>query len=449
MTSDAVLWTYALAPDVAVDPADGGAFLCTATSQTWVETGETPVLDLLAGFGSSEAQIRDRLRQTNPDNAETRCAALLFRLEGLGLLARGLSSRGRRLVSCVPLRPPAEGPPPRPPEGPLRLSPRALARSERGVMVLEAAGSWCRLAILDRDLLPLLHDLAVGRPATDIASAAAGHASEAIVAILALMAWSGILTGDGDTGWACHDLLVHARTRRGYARVLLGKTYPGRELSEQPASTTIPDHGRRLRLEPPDRSRLLAEDPPYAQVAERRRSTRTHGSDPITSGQLSEFLFRTLHERDGRRPYPSGGACYPLKACLAVHRCLGVAPGLYAYDPVRHELITVGTPGPGVDELLADAANAANVAQTPQILLVLVAQYARTHRTYGDLAYSLILKEVGAVFQAAMMAAAAMGLAACPLGCGNSLLLSDLVGVDPLTEASVGEMTLGSRETPA
>lgn len=117
--------------------------------------------------------------------------------------------------------------------------------------------------------------------------------------------------------------------------------------------------------------------------------------------------------------------------------------------PVRHELITVGTPGPGVDELLADAANAANVAQTPQILLVLVAQYARTHRVYGDLAYSLILKDVGAVFQAAMMAAAAMGLAACPLGCGNSLLLSDLVGVDPLTETSVGEMTLGSRETSA
>ena len=85
------------------------------------------------------------------------------------------------------------------------------------------------------------------------------------------------------------------------------------------------------------------------------------GRDPfaLTSGQLSEFLFRTLHERGGRRPYPSGGACYPLKAYLAVHRCRGIAPGLYAYDPTRHELITVSEPGPGLDRLLADAAAAA------------------------------------------------------------------------------------------
>ena len=108
-----------------------------------------------------------------------------------------------------------------------------------------------------------------------------------------------------------------------------------------------------------------------------------------------------------------------------------MAPGLYAYDPTLHELITVGEPGPGLDRLLADAAAAANVEAPPQILLVLAARYARTQRVYGDLSYSLILKEVGAVFQAAMMAAAAMGLGTCPLGCGNSLLFSELIGVNP------------------
>ena len=43
-----------------------------------------------------------------------------------------------------------------------------------------------------------------------------------------------------------------------------------------------------------------------------------------------------------------------------------------------------------------------------------------------------------------MLAAAAMGLAACPLGCGNSLLFAELAGVDPLVESSVGELMLGS-----
>ena len=63
MTSDAVLWTYALAPDVEVDPGQSGAFLRTATSQTWVEAAdELEVLELLAGAGSSEAQIHAQLR---------------------------------------------------------------------------------------------------------------------------------------------------------------------------------------------------------------------------------------------------------------------------------------------------------------------------------------------------------------------------------------------------
>jgi hypothetical protein len=95
--------------------------------------------------------------------------------------------------------------------------------------------------------------------------------------------------------------------------------------------------------------RLLAEDPPYALVAERQQSIWQQGLMPPKSAQLSEFLFRTLHQREGRRPYPSGGACYPLNAYVAVHRCLGIASGLYAYGPASHELITVGEPGSGFE----------------------------------------------------------------------------------------------------
>jgi SagB-type dehydrogenase family enzyme len=456
MTSDAVLWTYALAPDVNVDldTLHRGAFLRTATGRTWFDDArEVKILALLAGAGSSEAQIHDQLRLSeSDDDIETCCAALLFRLDRLGLLARILSSGGHQLVSCVPLRPPPEPPPEGPPEGLLRLSPRALARAEGNAVCLEAPGSWARVTIHDRDLLPLLHDLAVGQSAAAVASAAGGHSEEAILAVLTLMSWCGILGGDDDRDeaadreWAGHDLFFHSRTRAGYARLLLGKTHPGEEKAAAPDAVATAAGRRRLALAWPDVPRLLAEDPPFARVCERRQSARRQGSVPLTADQLSEFLFRVLHESGGRRPYPSGGACYPLKAYLAVHNCRGVAPGLYAYDSTRHELITVSEAGPGVDRLLADAAGAANVEHPPQILLVLAAQYARTERVYGDLSYSLILKEVGAVFQAAMMAAAAMGLGTCPLGCGNSLLFSELVGVNPLTETSVGEMMVGSLE---
>jgi SagB-type dehydrogenase family enzyme len=202
----------------------------------------------------------------------------------------------------------------------------------------------------------------------------------------------------------------------------------------------------RLALELPDLAQLIAKDPPYALVSERRRSVRRHGSVALASAQLSEFLFRTLYERSGHRPYPSGGACYPLKAYLAVHRCRGIQPGFYSYDSRVHELISIAEPGGRLDKLLTDAASAANVDQRPQILLVLAARYGYVRRFYRDLSYSLILKEVGAVIQTAMMAGAAMGLATCPLGCGDSVLFSELIGVSPLTETSVGELILGSLE---
>jgi SagB-type dehydrogenase family enzyme len=320
-----------------------------------------------------------------------------------------------------------------------------LVRPERGVVALEVPGAWAKVTIHDRELLPLVHDLATGRSSAELGAEARAHSEEAISEVLALMDWCGLLDGAGADGWSAHDLFLHTQSRMGYARTVLGKTSPGGEPASSAAGATA-DTARRVALRLPDLAHLLAVDPPHALVSERRLSDRRHGSDPLTADQLSEFLFRTLHERGGRRPYPSAGSCYPLRAYLAVHSCAGVEPGLYAYDAAVHELTRIGPPGPGLERLLWNAAGAANIDQPPQMLLVLAARYARTRRVYGDLAYSLILKEVGAVIQTALMSAAAMGLAVCPLGCGDSLLFSDLTGVDTLTETSVGELMLGSRE---
>jgi SagB-type dehydrogenase family enzyme len=447
MSSDAVLWTYALAPDVTVEARDGGALLRTPTGRIQIEgRRERRILELLAGDGCSEADGRRQLLPDEPDGgAETSFAALMYRLDRAGLLARRLNSPGGRLVSCIPLRPPPGALPECRPQDVVRLSPRALAWSDGGVLSVERPGAWARLRIDSRALLPLLHDLAIDRPAGELAAGIAGCSESAILAALALMRWCGLLDSGGqDDGWSSHDLLFHVRTRYGYARTPLGKLSPADERADAPGTSAVAVEGAGVVLPVPDLQRLVAGDPPFASVSERRRSTRQQGSVALTLDQLSEFLFRTLHERGGRRPYPSGGSRYPLNCYLMVHRCGGLPRGLYAYHPARHDLIKVEERGAGLDRMLADAAAAADVGQPPQILLVLAARHARTGRMYGQLTYSLILKEVGAVFQAAMMSAAVMGLAACPLGCGNSLLFSDLLGVNPLTETSVGELMLGT-----
>jgi SagB-type dehydrogenase family enzyme len=235
-------------------------------------------------------------------------------------------------------------------------------------------------------------------------------------------------------------MLFHARTRRGYARMLLGKTNPGKP-DESPVSA---DPGPCIALRLPDLGRLCAEDLSFAEIAARRRSIRQYGANSLTLDQVSEFLFRTLHARDGRRPYPSGGGIYPLQAYLAVGRCIGLAPGGYAYDPLRHALVAVADAGTGLDGLLDEAMGTAGVNERPQVLLLLAARYALTARVYGDLAYGLILKEVGAVFQTAMLAATAMGIGSCPLGSGNSLAFAEWMNFDPRVETAVGELMLGS-----
>src|SRR4051794_27186235 len=139
MTSDSIVSTYALALDVDVHRAGQEVLLRTAAGQTRIEgIAEIDALDLLAGSGSTEELIQIRMRSREPHcDADARCAALLYRLERRGLLTRTLSSAGRPLASCVPVRPPPDDLPQHLPQDPLRLSPHAAARAEAGHMVLD------------------------------------------------------------------------------------------------------------------------------------------------------------------------------------------------------------------------------------------------------------------------------------------------------------------------
>lgn len=445
MSGEGPGWCFALAPDVALVRDGGAARLRTDTASHPVEgKAEHLLLEALAGEGCTAAALAQVQAQAGPGAMPWE--ALLYRLERAGLLRRCLTARGRPLASLVPQRPPpvplddADLP------AILRLSPKAVAGAEDGAIVIERPGGWARLVFHDPSLLPLLGVLAAGQDAPGVMAALPCHAPEAVLALLALLDRCGLLDRGADDGWPLHELIFHTRTRRGYGRRLLGKAGG----AAAPAPPAPEDGAAAIHLVLPDAARLEASDPPFARVAARRRSLRQHGACPLGLDQLSEFLFRTLHAREGRRPYPSGGACYPLRAYLAAGRCEGLARGLYLYAPERHVLLPRPVSRPDrLDVLLAEAASTAGIAAPPQLLLVLAAEMERIRPAYGDLGYSLVLKEVGAVFQAAMLAAAAMGLASCPLGCGDALAFAGLLGVDPAVEAPVGELMLGTAEDAA
>ena len=122
-----------------------------------------------------------------------------------------------------------------------------------------------------------------------------------------------------------------------------------------------------------------------------------------------------------------------------------MSPGLYHYDGLGHRLVCRAGRTAEVERLLQSAALAVGLQATePQVLLVLAARLPRVAWKYTGLAYALVLKHVGVVFQTMYLAATAMGLAPCAVGLGDSDLFAQATDADYYAETSVGEFLLGS-----
>jgi len=125
-------------------------------------------------------------------------------------------------------------------------------------------------------------------------------------------------------------------------------------------------------------------------------------------------------------------------------RCPELERGLYHYRPREHGLVTVSGPGPELDALLEEARRGTGrLDAVPSVLFVFAARFRRVARKYQGLAYSLVLKEVGAAMQTFYLVATDMGLSPCALGTGDSDAFARTAGTDYFRETSVGEMILG------
>jgi SagB-type dehydrogenase family enzyme len=212
---------------------------------------------------------------------------------------------------------------------------------------------------------------------------------------------------------------------------------------------------------------LRQEDPPFAEVQEARRSIREYGDPPITARQLGEFLYRVARVKEmfamkvetprgpvrveyAKRPYPGGGALYELELYVVVNACTDLASGLYHYDPLTHRLETISGRTPEVEWLLRGATQATTIpTEELQILLIVAARFQRMAWKYSSIAYAAVLKHVGVLYQTMYLAATAMGLAPCGIGCGNSDVFCRAAGTDYYTESSVGEFLIGSNKDGA
>jgi SagB-type dehydrogenase family enzyme len=358
----------------------------------------------------------------------------------------------------------------------LRLSRFAYCRRLDDTLILESPLSTAKAILPDVLGGALVGSLAQPRTCREVrerlnASGAPDALDRgAVQSCLTLLAAAGLVgTADGDgrlaedddpalVQWEFHDLAFHARSRLGRHDYPFGGTFPFiGQIAPLPAvaparSTAV------VELFAPDVGRLGTQDPAFSEVLERRTSVREHGAAPITAQQLGAFLFRTARVRGIRpadssrpyeatsRPYPSGGAAYDLEIYVTVHRCDGIAPGLYRYLPVEHQLEPRAASAGALAQLLRDAQSAAAASGPPQLLITLTSRFARLSWKYRSMAYATTLKNVGVLLQTMYLVATAMDLAPCALGGGNSSAFAAAAGTSEFEESSVGEFILGSRD---
>lgn len=413
----------------------------------------------LLGEGTSEEKLAAAAAEEGGYPAVRQLYDLLFTLHERLLLCRTASLRPSAFLRSVPLSSSCRFSAGRVDAEPRHsLSRFALLRPLDGRLVLESPLALARVALGGPEAALLVAELARPRTAAEI-SAATGLPAETILSALDLLSHAGLLA-EADraspalAAWEFHDLLFHTRSRFGRHDGGYGGTFPGRGRFVPLPALRPAGEGKTVALPRPDLAGLAAADLPFTRVLEERRSRRAFGEPPISLDQLGELLYRAARVTGmsdageyevARRVYPGAGAAYELEVYLAVGRCGGLALGLYHYRPLAHELELVSRPTAEVMYLLENARHSCQAAGPVQVLVLLAARFQRMSYKYEATAYSMILKNTGVLLQTLYLVATAMSLAACALGGGAPDHFARASGIDPWTEATVGEMVLGSR----
>jgi len=383
--------------------------------------------------------------------------SLLRRLDLRGALLRSVHGREGLLVTLRPYSPRFSFLPPEcSSTQPIALSRLASVQFDGEVPELTCPLGHAALELHHPELFALLMRLQSPTPWDEACSGFRDlRTSEASACLLLAMMTASVYPHiDRDEqpglGWEAHDLEFHTKSRWGRHLGGFGQRTPDSARPQLPVLKPAMD-GPVFVLPPLAREPSSGGGARFTDVLGARTSVRVYGDDSLSIEELGEFLFRSARVKElpeGRgislRPSPSGGACHALEIYPFVRDCSGLEPGVYHYRPGEHVLTQIAPLTSPAEEILLQAERGAGLQNPAQVLLVITARFARASAVYEKLAYSLTLKDVGALYQTMYLVATAMGIAPCALGTGDSDLFEEVTRIDYLLESSVGEFLLGS-----
>jgi oxazoline/thiazoline dehydrogenase len=335
------------------------------------------------------------------------------------------------------------------------LSEDFFVRPESRSLLIESLSCGARIVLYNQELFPV--PLSFMRKTS--VREAARYAGCPIEWVMTIASWLTTMIGPGCEpavsqpvkGWTFADQLLHARSRGRHVGKY-GAAYPLRGVMAAPPAVRPKRETSVIQLPRIDANKIGANDPPFGTVLESRRSLRNHAENPMSIAQLGEFLYRCARIKEqfagggleyAKRPYPSGGGLYETEFYPLVSRCQGLEPSLDRYNGVEHSLEHVCRPNASTQAMLQMAVQATGIDCRPHVLIVLAARFQRVFWKYESMAYALVLKNVGVIYQTMYLVATAMGLAASALGGGDAEAFCRAAGTSFWEESSVGEFILG------
>lgn len=427
------------------------------------------ILANLSGGGLTADQLVEAAHHAEQGADLARLYYLLATLEQKKWLCYTLAPGGQKLASLEPISD-AFALHDSPVQGYYRLSRFACLRRLDRETVLESPLGHGRLLLHHGPAAALVALLAEPHSAADLARTLPLAKVPDIEAFINLLQSAGALfpcDGEGSIAedeslplrqWEFHDLLFHSRSRAGRHDNLLGGAFPFLGEIAPLAGLKPPMSKERIALYRPAAADLEAMGSDFFSVLDARRSLRERGTRPLSAKQLGIFLHCTgrvqqhlpanpeqgHHYEAFLRPCAAGGAIHEIEYYLTVSRCQGIETGFYHYDPQDHVLEHLGPLGAPQEQLLADA-RVAMGGKDCDLLITLAARFQRIAWKYRSLAYALIMKNVGSIYQQMYLVATTLHLAPCALGGGNADHFAEASGLDYYAEGSVGEFVLSSR----
>ncbi len=142
------------------------------------------------------------------------------------------------------------------------------------------------------------------------------------------------------------------------------------------------------------------------------------------------------------RPYPSGGALYPIELYVAASAVEGVPVGVSSYNAVKHKLQVLPHASP-------DAVRAAETGYEDHLaapcVLVLTGVFERSIQKYGPRGYRLALIEAGHMMQNIILLVTALGLKACVSASFYEAEMERALDIDGVSEAALVLVIIGGR----